>query len=52
MVSEPIYNLPVSEAFSALETSPNGLDNGEVEARRSLYGSNQLSEPPREPDLA
>ena len=49
MVSEPIYSLPVSEAFRALETSPNGLDSSEVEARRSLYGSNQLSEPPREP---
>lgn len=49
MVSEPIYSLPVSEAFSALETSPNGLDSCDVEARRSLYGSNQLSEPPREP---
>jgi P-type Ca2+ transporter type 2C len=49
MVSEPIYNLTVSEAFSALETSPNGLTASEVEARRSLYGSNRLSEPPREP---
>lgn len=50
MASEPIYSLPVSEAFRGLETSPNGLDNGEVEARRSLYGSNQLSEPPRVPE--
>jgi Ca2+-transporting ATPase len=49
MVSEPIYTLPVSEAFSALETSPNGLDSSEVEVRQSLYGNNQLSEPPREP---
>jgi magnesium-transporting ATPase (P-type) len=49
MISEPVYSLPVSEAFSALETSPKGLDSSEVEARRSLYGSNQLSEPPREP---
>lgn len=49
MVSDPIYSLPVSEAFRALETSPNGLDSREIKARRSLYGSNQLSEPPREP---
>lgn len=49
MVSDPIYSLPVSGAYKALETSPNGLDIQEVEARRSLYGSNQLSEPPREP---
>ena len=49
MASEPIYSLTVSEAFRALETSPNGLNSSEVEARRSLYGNNQLSEPPREP---
>jgi Ca2+-transporting ATPase len=49
MASEPIYFLPISEAFRALETSPNGLDTSDVEARRSLYGSNQLSEPPPEP---
>ncbi|MFZ0533680.1 MAG: cation-transporting P-type ATPase [Anaerolineales bacterium] len=49
MVSDPIYNLPVSEVFTSLETSPNGLTDSDVEARRSLYGSNQLSEPPREP---
>jgi magnesium-transporting ATPase (P-type) len=50
MVSEPIFSLPISEAYSALETSPNGLNSADVEARRSLYGSNQLSEPPREPE--
>jgi len=49
MVSEPIYTLPVSDAYKALETSPDGLNSAEVEARRSLYGSNQLSELPREP---
>src|SRR4030042_7167954 len=49
MASEPIYTLPIPEAYTALETSPNGLDNHEVESRRSLYGSNQLSEPPPEP---
>ena len=49
MVSDPIYTLPLSEVFTSLETSPNGLTSSEVEARKELYGSNQLSEPPREP---
>ena len=49
MVSEPIYTQQVSEAFKALETSPHGLESGEIEARRSLYGVNQLTEPPPEP---
>src|SRR5512136_56576 len=48
MVSDPIYTLPVSEVFTSLETSASGLTASEVEERRSLYGSNQLSEPPRE----
>jgi Ca2+-transporting ATPase len=50
MVSDPVYILPVSEVFTSLETSPNGLTASEVEERRSLYGSNQISEPPREPE--
>jgi magnesium-transporting ATPase (P-type) len=49
MISEPIYTLPVSDVYASLETCPDGLTTSEVEARRSLYGSNQLSEPPREP---
>jgi Ca2+-transporting ATPase len=49
MVSDPIYVLPVSEVFTSLETSPNGLTASEVEARHSLYGSNQLSKLPGEP---
>jgi len=49
MVSDPIYVLPESEVFTALETSPNGLSEHEVQERRSLYGSNQLTEPPPEP---
>jgi Ca2+-transporting ATPase len=49
MVSDPIYVLPESEVFTALETSPNGLSEHEVQERRSLYGSNELSEPPPEP---
>ena len=49
MVSDPIYVVPVSEVFISLETSSNGLSDSQVEERRSLYGSNQLSEPPREP---
>lgn len=49
MASEPIYVLPIDQVFTSLETSLNGLTESEVEARRSLYGSNQLTEPPREP---
>jgi Ca2+-transporting ATPase len=49
MVSDPIYVLPVSDVFPSLETSPHGLSISEVEARRSLYGRNQLTEPPSEP---
>ncbi len=49
MDSDPIYVLPVSEVFTSLETSPDGLTTSEVEERHSLYGSNQLTEPPREP---
>jgi Ca2+-transporting ATPase len=49
MVYSPIYALPESEVFTALETSPNGLSEPEVQERRSLYGSNQLTEPQPEP---
>ncbi|HSB65160.1 MAG TPA: cation-transporting P-type ATPase, partial [Anaerolineales bacterium] len=49
MVSDPIYVLPVQEVYISLETSSNGLISSDVESRRSLYGLNQLSEPPREP---
>jgi Ca2+-transporting ATPase len=49
MVSDPIYVLPESQVFTALETSPNGLSEHEVQERHSLYGSNQLTEPPPEP---
>ncbi|OGO27126.1 MAG: hypothetical protein A2136_11025 [Chloroflexi bacterium RBG_16_54_11] len=49
MISEPIYALTIPEVYKALETSSNGLDSRDIEARRSLYGSNQLSEPPSEP---
>ncbi len=48
MASEPIYVLPLDEVYRSLETSPSGLTEGEVEARHSLYGSNLLTEPPRE----
>jgi P-type Ca2+ transporter type 2C len=44
MESSPIYSLRVSEVFSALETSPDGLGPDEVVSRRSLYGANVLSE--------
>lgn len=46
MPSIPIYSLHIAEVYRSLETSPQGLSAGEVEARQSLYGSNQLSEQP------
>lgn len=46
MPSLPIYSLRVAEVYQALETSPQGLPASEIEARQSLYGSNQLSEQP------
>ncbi len=49
MISDPIYTLPVSDVYASLETCSDGLTTSEVEERRSLYGSNQLSDPPREP---
>src|SRR4030066_214591 len=44
MPSLPIYSLHVAEVYQALETSSQGLPPWEVEARFSLYGSNQLSQ--------
>jgi Ca2+-transporting ATPase len=49
MISDPIYTLPVPEVFTSLETCSDGLSASEVEERQSLYGSNQLVEPPQEP---
>jgi magnesium-transporting ATPase (P-type) len=46
MESLPIYQLRVPEVYQALESSPNGLLTDEADARRSLYGHNQLEEPP------
>ena len=43
----PIYSLRASEVYRALETSPEGLVGEEVAARRSLYGSNLLSDIPK-----
>jgi Ca2+-transporting ATPase len=51
MISHPIYSLRVTEAFEALETSPEGLSAGEVSARQALYGRNLLTEQPTEPIL-
>jgi P-type Ca2+ transporter type 2C len=43
MATTPIYSLRVPEVHQALETSPNGLSNAEVESRLALYGANLLS---------
>lgn len=45
MTSTPLHSLRSAEVYRVLETSPNGLPISEVEARRSLYGENLLSEP-------
>ncbi len=42
MSARPIYSLRVPEVWNALETSPSGLSEGEVQARLSLYGQNLL----------
>jgi len=43
MGSLPIYALTPQQVYETLETSPEGLDTGEVGARRALYGFNVLS---------
>jgi Ca2+-transporting ATPase len=48
-MATPFYSLRVPEVFEALETSPNGLVDTDVEQRLSLYGPNELSEPPGPP---
>jgi Ca2+-transporting ATPase len=45
----PIYAQRVADVYHALETSTEGLLLSEVETRRSLYGSNLLSQPVRQP---
>ncbi len=42
MPSAPISSLRVSEVYSALETSPQGLSQAEAVSRLSLYGPNRL----------
>jgi len=41
----PIYTLPISEAFQSLESAPTGLSPAEAQARLTLYGRNVLAEP-------
>jgi Ca2+-transporting ATPase len=48
-MATPFYTLRVPEVFKALETSPNGLEDSDVEQRLSLYGQNELSAPPGKP---
>ncbi|HCC79405.1 MAG: hypothetical protein A2X25_06765 [Chloroflexi bacterium GWB2_49_20] len=51
MSTTPIYSLPVTEVYQALETSTGGLVHAEVEARLSLYGRNLLSKQAKSPIL-
>jgi Ca2+-transporting ATPase len=43
------HTLPADEVCSRLEVSQSGLDAGEVEKRRALYGPNKLAEQAKEP---
>lgn len=47
MTSKPLYSLRSAEVYSALETSASGLEAEEISTRRSLYGPNLLSQPPK-----
>jgi len=46
-----IHESPTEEVLKLLSTSGQGLDNGEVRARRKNYGINRLSEKPELPLL-
>ena len=48
-MATPFYSLRVPEVFEALETSPDGLADTDIEQRLSLYGLNELSVPPGQP---
>lgn len=45
----PVYTLRIADVYRTLETSAEGLPQAEIEARQSLYGSNLLSQPNRQP---
>jgi len=49
MPISPLYALPVSEAFEALETSPDGLTPPEAQSRVATYGRNVISSAPSVP---
>jgi Ca2+-transporting ATPase len=50
MPATPIYRLPPTEVYQALETLPAGLSASEVSARQQLYGLNLLAEAQRRTD--
>jgi magnesium-transporting ATPase (P-type) len=41
------HSMTVEEAFSALKTSRQGLNNGDITVRLKLYGRNKLTPPPK-----
>lgn len=49
MTSQPVHRLRIPEVFTALATSPDGLEPEAAAAHRALYGPNVLSEPPDRP---
>lgn len=50
-MATPFYALRVPEVYTTLETSPEGLADTDIEQRLSLYGPNELTEPPGPPSL-
>ena len=49
MGSLPIYALGPQQVYETLETTPEGLNEGEISVRRGLYGFNVLTSPPQIP---
>lgn len=49
MPHQPIWSLPVDDVYETLNTSPQGLSEGEAGARLQQQGFNELPEPPHRP---
>jgi magnesium-transporting ATPase (P-type) len=49
MSTQAVYELGKDEVYAALETSPGGLYEADIQARQALYGVNELEEPESTP---
>jgi magnesium-transporting ATPase (P-type) len=49
MAPAAIHTLRVAEVYRQLDSSPEGLSSGEVDARLELFGPNSLPQPPSVP---